>query len=166
MSILYVSSFKSKLGKVYTAATERGLALVSLPGQSQRAFDRLIETNFSGFEIKSGGAINKKAESQLKRYLDGRLKRFDLKLDIQGTTFEKRALGKVAKIPYGKTLTYGEIARSIGSPSAARAVGSANARNRLPLIIPCHRVVASNGLGGYGGGLPMKRRLLKMEGAL
>jgi methylated-DNA-[protein]-cysteine S-methyltransferase len=151
---------------MYTAATERGLALVSLPGQSRRTFDKLIETTFPGFAIKSGGAINKKAEGQLKKYLDGKLKRFDLKLDIQGTSFEKRALAKVAGIPYGETLTYGQIASKIGQPAAARAVGSANAKNRLPLIIPCHRVVAADGLGGYGGGVPMKRRLLKMEGAL
>ncbi len=73
-------------------------------------------------------------------------------------------LERVAAIPYGHTLTYGAIARAIGKPGAARAVGAANARNPLPLLIPCHRVVASNGLGGYGGGLAMKRRLLELEG--
>ena len=166
MSTLFVSNFKTALGIVYTAATDRGLALVSLPGQSRKAFDKLIEKNFPGFETKAGGVINKKAERQLRKYLDGKLKRFDLKLDIQGTPFERRALARVSRIPYGKTVTYGKIARALGSPAAARAVGAANAKNRLPLVIPCHRVVAADGLGGYAGGLPMKRRLLKMEGAL
>ncbi|MCK4301404.1 MAG: MGMT family protein, partial [candidate division Zixibacteria bacterium] len=69
----------------------------------------------------------------------------------------------VARIPYGRTCTYGEIARAVGHPRASRAVGGANANNNLPLVIPCHRVVAANGLGGYGGGLAMKRRLLKIE---
>jgi methylated-DNA-[protein]-cysteine S-methyltransferase len=166
MSTLYVSSFKTRLGIIYTAATDRGLALVSLPGESRRSFDKLVASNFKGFDIKPGGALNKKAETQVRKYLDGKLKRFDLKLDIQGTSFEKRALARVAKISYGKTATYGQVARAIGHPLAARAVGAANARNRLPLVIPCHRVVAANGLGGYGGGLPMKRKLLEMEGAL
>ncbi|TET95557.1 MAG: MGMT family protein, partial [Candidatus Zixiibacteriota bacterium] len=72
----------------------------------------------------------------------------------------------VARIPYGRTMTYGEVARAVGSPKACRAVGTANAQNNLPLVIPCHRVVASSGLGGYGGSVEMKKRLLRLEGAL
>jgi O-6-methylguanine DNA methyltransferase len=96
-------------------------------------------------------------------YFDGRRKTFGVKLDLRKTGFAKDVLRKVKKIAYGKTLTYGEIAASLGKPRAARAVGAANGANPLPIIIPCHRVVASNGLGGYGGGLPMKRKLLNHE---
>lgn len=166
MNRLYVHNFRTDLGTIRTAATDRGLALVALPGEPKKDFDSRIERYFSGYEIKTGGSVNLKAEKQLKRFLEGRLKRFDLKLDVQGTEFQKKALRRVARIPYGKTLTYGELAAAVGSPGAARAVGSANARNPLPLVIPCHRVVATNGLGGYGGGPGMKKKLLKMEGAL
>ncbi len=166
MKTVHVHTFKTRDGVIHTAATDRGLALVTLPGQSRAAFDRLVHKEFENYDVKPGGSLNKKAETQLKKYLDGKLKRFDLALDIRGTVFEKRALREVARIPYGRTVTYGQVAQAIGRPGAARAVGAANARNRLPLIIPCHRVVAANGLGGYGGGVSMKRRLLNMEGAL
>lgn len=166
MKTIYVHSFKTRQGVIRTAATNRGLAVVSLPGQSPAAFGKLLKRDFKDYTVETGGTLNRKAEGQLKKYLQGNLKRFDLALDIQGTAFEKRTLRRVARIPYGSTMTYGQIARSIGSPGAARAVGAANARNRLPIVIPCHRVVASNGLGGYGGGVSLKRKLLAMEGAL
>lgn len=166
MNKLFVHSFKTSLGTIHTAATDKGLALVTLPTEGKKHFERKVADLFPRHSIQVGGAINKKAEGQLKRYLDGKLRTFDLALDIRGTDFQKKTLRRVAKIPHGKTMTYGEIARAVGSPNSARAVGSANARNNLPLVIPCHRVVASGGLGGYGGGLAMKRRLLKMEGAI
>lgn len=166
MNRLYVHSFKTNLGTIRTAATNKGLALVALPGEPRKDFDSRVERYFHDYKIEAGGPVNARAEKQLKRFLDGKLKDFDLALDIQGTPFQKKALKRVARIPYGKTITYGDLARAVGSPGAARAVGSANARNNLPLVIPCHRVVATNGLGGYGGGLTMKKRLLKMEGAL
>jgi methylated-DNA-[protein]-cysteine S-methyltransferase len=87
-------------------------------------------------------------------------------LDIRATPFQKKVLRRVARIPFGKTATYGRVAASVGAPNASRAVGQANASNNLPLVIPCHRVVAANGLGGYGGGLTLKKRLLNLEGAL
>ncbi len=166
MKRLYIHSFETGMGTVRTAATDRGLAILSLPGESEKQFRTTIDRYFKGYELSAGGAVNREAEKQVKRYLEGKLTSFTVKLDIQGTEFQKRALGRVARIPYGKTTSYGEIARAIGAAGAARAVGSANARNNLPLIIPCHRVVASNGLGGYAGGLAMKTRLLKLEGAL
>jgi O-6-methylguanine DNA methyltransferase len=166
MEKIYIHSFRTPMGMIRTAATEKGLAILSLPGEPEKQFKSKVSRYFDGYEVSVGGAINRDAEKQVRRYLDGKLTRFTIKLDIQGTEFQKKALGKVARIPYGKTVSYGDIARALGSDGAARAVGSANARNNLPLVIPCHRVVASNGLGGYGGGLAMKTRLLKMEGAL
>lgn len=165
MKRIFVNSFKTDLGTVSTAATDRGLALVALPGDDS-AFNDALQKYFSGWDVRDGGAVNREAQEQITAYLAGKLKKFVLKLDFRGTEFQTRALKQVAKIPYGKTMTYGEVAEAIGSPGASRAVGNANARNNLPLVIPCHRVVAANGLGGYGGGLPMKEKLLQMEGAL
>ncbi|MFQ5453585.1 MAG: methylated-DNA--[protein]-cysteine S-methyltransferase [Candidatus Zixiibacteriota bacterium] len=166
MKKLYVHSFKTKLGTVRTAATEKGITIISLPGESRQYFEGQIEKRFADYFIYQGGLLNRKAETQIKKFIDGKLKKFTLKLDIQGSLFQKKVLKKVAMIPYGKTMTYGEIAQSVGNPLACRAVGTANAKNKLPLVIPCHRVVASNGLGGFGGGMSLKKKLLKMEGAL
>ncbi len=166
MKKLFVNSFKTDIGSVRTAATDKGLALICLPGESKLNFDERVRKLFDGYQVQSGGEVNRKAQRQIIDYLDGKRTRFDLPLDLHGTPFQKRALRRVARIPYGKVKTYGEIAAAIGKPRAARAVGSANARNNLPLVIPCHRVVATNGLGGYGGGLALKKRLLKMEGSL
>ncbi len=166
MKKLYVHSFGTPMGKVHTASSEKGLALVGLPRETKRRFYARIEKHFPGHEVCPGGVINRRAQRQIVSFLSGRRSSFDLPLDIRGTPFQVRVLKRVARIPYGRTCTYGEIARAIGHPSASRAVGGANAKNNLPLVIPCHRVVASNGPGGYGGGLTMKRRLLMMERAL
>ncbi len=166
MKKLFIHSFKTKLGMVRTAATSKGLAIVSLPNESRHYYEGKIEQYFSDHEIFQGGPINQKAEKQIRSFLDSKLKKFSLPLDIQATPFYRQVLMRVSKIPYGKTMSYGEIAAALGNPRAARAVGTANARNNLPLVVPCHRVVGSNGLGGYGGGLSVKKRLLKMEGAL
>lgn len=166
MKKLFLHSFATRIGTIGTAATEKGLALLSLPREPRKSFQRKIERLFSEYEICSRGKVNLQAEKQLTAYLDGRLKKFTMKLDIHASPFQKKVLRRVARIPYGRTMTYGEVARAIGSPRASRAVGSANAQNNLPLVIPCHRVVASSGLGGYGGGLKMKKQLLRLEGAL
>ena len=166
MKKLFVHSFKTSVGTVRTAATDKGLAIIALPGESRHSYEGRIKKLFPGHEVTSGGTVNKQAERQISAFLNGRLKKFTVKLDPHGTPFQKQVWRRVARIPYGKTITYGEIARAIGNAGASRAVGAANGDNPLPLIVPCHRVVASTGLGGYGGGLKLKKRLLKMEGAL
>ncbi len=166
MKKFYVHSFETRFGTVRTAASEKGLALICLPGESKEHFEKRAGRMFAGQQERSGGDVNRKAQQQIVEYLDGKRTVFDLPLELHGTPFQRTALEQVARIPYGKVMTYGEIATLIGKPGAARAVGSANARNDLPLVIPCHRVVATNGLGGYGGGLEMKRWLLKLEGSL
>jgi methylated-DNA-[protein]-cysteine S-methyltransferase len=101
---------------------------------------------------------------QLQAYFEGNLRQFDLELDLQGTAFQKRVWQKLRSIPYGKTTTYGCIAAELGMPRAMRAVGLANGRNPISIIIPCHRVIGANGsLTGYGGGLPRKQWLLAHE---
>ena len=104
------------------------------------------------------------AREQLTAYFDGDLQSFDLHLRPNGTEFQKRVLEELQKIPYGTTTSYGDIAKKIGNPKAVRAVGAANGRNPIPIIIPCHRVIGSSGdLVGFGGGLPTKEALLRHE---
>jgi methylated-DNA-[protein]-cysteine S-methyltransferase len=101
---------------------------------------------------------------QLREYFCGERETFDVKLEMTGTPFERRVWRELCKIPYGKTASYGEIAKRIGQPTACRAVGLANGRNPVPIIVPCHRVIGSDGsLTGYGGGLDTKRWLLALE---
>lgn len=165
MKRVFINSFDTDWGRFSTAALEDGLVMISLPGPDRACFDRRITQRFPDCRIERGGPINEQAERELRAYLCGSLREFKVKLDLSGTPFQREVLQRVAAIPYGKTRTYGDIAAALGKPGAARAVGSANGSNPLPVIIPCHRVVATNGLGGYGGGLAMKRRLLEMEGA-
>lgn len=106
------------------------------------------------------------AAEQLTAYFRGELKSFDLPLGPEGTQFQRRVWDALLAIAYGETISYGELARRIGRPSASRAVGAANGANPLPIVVPCHRVIgASGGLTGYGGGLPIKKALLELEEA-
>jgi len=114
------------------------------------------------------GASFTAVRAQLDAYFAGELRRFELKLAPHGTAFQIRVWWALADIPYGETRSYGDMARGVGEPvSASRAVGAANGANPLPIILPCHRVIGADGsLTGFGGGLPTKRFLLKLEGAL
>ena len=102
---------------------------------------------------------------QLREYAARRRTRFDLPLDLRGTAFQLRVWRVLLGLGYGATASYAEIARRIGQPRAYRAVGQANGANSVPVLVPCHRCLAKNGLGGFGLGLPLKRRLLELEGA-
>jgi methylated-DNA-[protein]-cysteine S-methyltransferase len=103
---------------------------------------------------------------QLAEYFSGRRRHFALDLAPEGTAFQRATWRVLAEIPYGETISYGELARRVGRPAAARAVGAANGANPLPIVVPCHRVIGANGsLTGFGGGLPIKRALLELEGA-
>ncbi|MGV9346124.1 methylated-DNA--[protein]-cysteine S-methyltransferase [Streptomyces spiralis] len=105
------------------------------------------------------------AEEQLEAYFAGELKEFTLELRLNGTPFQRRVWDQLRTIPYGETRTYGELADALGSPAASRAVGLANGKNPIGIIVPCHRVVGADGsLTGYGGGLDRKKRLLDFEG--
>lgn len=106
-----------------------------------------------------------RAEREIREYLAGRRRRFTVPADLSAATpFHRKVLAALARVPYGRTVTYGQLAARAGRPRAARAVGQAMANNPVPLIFPCHRVVAAGGgLGGFGGGLDLKRRLLALE---
>jgi methylated-DNA-[protein]-cysteine S-methyltransferase len=108
--------------------------------------------------------VLKETASQLDEYFAGERIDFDVRMELDGTDFQREVWTELTRIPYGETISYGELARRVGRPSAPRAVGQANGRNPIPVIVPCHRVLASNGIGGYGGGLKVKRQLLAVEG--
>ena len=108
--------------------------------------------------------ILKEAATQLQEYFAGERTDFDLRLELDGTTFQREVWAELSRIPYGETISYGELARRVGRPKGPRAVGQANGKNPIAIIVPCHRVLASNGIGGYGGGLTVKRALLALEG--
>lgn len=164
MKKLYINSFATKWGVFSTAATENRLLMIWMPNESKESFDDKIAERFGNWILVKGGKVNQKAEKEIKSYISGKLRKFSVKFEIEAAPFHKKVLQRVAKIPFGQTLSYGEIAAMVGNPRASRAVGTANAKNILPLIIPCHRVVAGNGIGGYGGGLALKRKLLHHEG--
>jgi methylated-DNA-[protein]-cysteine S-methyltransferase len=129
------------------------------------AAGRLEELRFGTFEVEP----NSRAEPvllELREYFAGRRKTFEVELAPKGTPFQLAVWDALTKIGYGETITYAELARRIGKPSAVRAVGAANGANPIPVIVPCHRVIGSNGtLTGYGGGIERKQFLLALEGA-
>ena len=156
---MYYSHMDSPIGRLLLAGDETGLTLISFPAGSRA---RQAEPGWKRRDAPFDGA-----KRQLDDYFQGRLTVFDLDLAPRGTPFQLKVWRTLQKIPYGKTTTYGELARRIGRPEASRAVGAANGANPLPIVIPCHRVVGSTGkLTGFGGGLPTKAALLKLEGAL
>ncbi|MGZ3614597.1 MAG: methylated-DNA--[protein]-cysteine S-methyltransferase [Thermodesulfobacteriota bacterium] len=165
MEKIYYSSFDSPLlKKVFVASTEKGVCAVDFL-KTEKAFLRELKRKFTGKIVKDDPK-NKKAIGQLRKYLKGELQRFDCKLNFEGTPFQKKVWSALTRIPYGQTRSYQEIAKAIGRPKAFRAVGNANGRNSMPLIVPCHRVIESNGgLGGFGHGIEVKKRLLNLEKA-
>jgi len=147
---------ESPVGELLLAGDEAGLSLV---GFSQGAMRRHPEPDW-----EYDGAPFADACAQLREYFAGTRKVFDVPLTLAGTEFQVRVLEELQRIPYGETVSYGDIAARIGRPRAVRAVGAANGRNPIPIIIPCHRVVGRDGaLTGFGGGLDTKAALLRLE---
>jgi len=153
--IIYYSRVNSPAGPLLLAVSERGLMALE--------FDRGdVAAAWTESREKTAACAR-----QLEEYFAGRRRVFDLALDLRGTDFQKRCWHELLKIPYGETRSYADIARAIGKPAAVRAVGLANGQNPIAIIVPCHRVIGSDGsLTGYGGGLETKRKLLELEGAL
>jgi methylated-DNA-[protein]-cysteine S-methyltransferase len=146
----------SPLGPLLLVGTEDALTSIWLPSGRDR-----LEPDPGWIESAAPFA---EAVRQLGAYFAGRLRQFDLPLAPEGTAFQQRVWRALLDIPYGETVSYGELARRIGRPSAVRAVGAANGQNPLSIVIPCHRVIGSDGrLVGYGGGLPAKSALLALE---
>jgi len=146
------------------ASTERGLCFIELPRANGRGIAGWVRRFAPQARIAAGYAPNRAAIAQIQDYLAGKREEFRLELDLRATGFQIRVYAALLEIPYGEVRSYGEIANAIGEPGAARAVGAAAGANPLPLVVPCHRVVAANGkLGGFGGGVALKKRLLALE---
>jgi len=165
METIYYSGIPSRLLKnVFVASTEKGLCMVDY-ATTEKNFLKKLKERFRGRAIRDNRS-NREILSQLKGYLEGRLMRFDCLLDLRGTSFQKKVWRALVKIPYGQTRSYKDVAKAIGHPKAFRAVGNANGSNAIPLVVPCHRVIESNGgLGGFGHGIRFKKRLLDLERA-
>ena len=151
------------LGWLLVAATERGLCAVRL-GDAPQSLVADLQDEFPSATLQPEHAGLQAALAQLAEYLEGREPHFDLPLDVQATAFQQQVWAALQRIPYGATRSYQEVARAIGRPSAVRAVAGACARNPVALVIPCHRVVRSDGeLGGYRWGIDRKQALLEQE---
>ena len=149
----------SPVGPLMLAADENGLRHIEFRDNRHPA-DR---SDWHGGDNE----ILNAAEAQLREYFDGERRDFDLPLAPQGTEFQRVVWQELARIPYGVTISYAQLAQRVGNASAMRAVGAANGRNPLPIVLPCHRVIGADGaLTGFGGGLPTKQFLLQLEGAL
>jgi methylated-DNA-[protein]-cysteine S-methyltransferase len=157
----------SPFGPLLLAATPRGLVRVSLPGYEPEETLEELAAQISPRVLEAPDRLDE-ARRELDLYFDGKLTEFELAVDWRLTGgFRKRVQQAIARIPYGQTRSYTEVARSAGNERAVRAAGTACGSNPIPIVVPCHRVLRSGGaLGGYGGGLPMKEGLLKLEGIL
>lgn len=163
---IWWSILPSMIGDIGLAATSRGLLTVLLPGETTLPTERIARL-VGNSTLTSDDRRLHEPRRQLTEYFGGQRRAFDLALDQRGTTFQCAVWRDVGAIPFGDTTTYGEIATRLGHPGAARAVGAANGDNMVPIVIPCHRVVGSQGrLTGYAGGLACKRTLLALEGVV
>jgi methylated-DNA-[protein]-cysteine S-methyltransferase len=156
MSGMAYTTMKSPIGPLLLAGDQGGLRMIHFAsGRRPKSPPRDPVEDRAPF---------KEVIRQLQAYFEGKLKEFDVPLVLEGTEFQLLVWRNLQKIPYGETVSYGQLARRIGSPDAARAVGLANGSNPIPIIIPCHRVIGSDGgLTGFGGGLPIKKKLLALE---
>lgn len=154
----------SPFGPLLLASSRAGLVTVGLPNLPFEPLLERLAYQVSPRILEAPARLDP-IRRQIDEYFQGRRKRFDLNLDFSlSSGFMRTALGVVASIPYGETLSYAEVAAEAGSPRAHRAAGTACATNPIPIVVPCHRVLRSGGgLGGYGGGLAMKKALLEME---
>lgn len=143
-------------------ASERGLAEASFDYDQVRVKAAREKKDW----VEKDNSILAQCRRELDEYFAGERREFTVSLDLHGTPFQMRCWDALLEIPYGQTCSYGDLARKVGSPNGFRAVGMANHDNPIPIIIPCHRVITSDRkLGGYGGGLEVKERLLRLEGA-
>ncbi len=153
---MYYCYLDTPIGELLLAGEDGALAMIGFPKGSMRR------------DPESDWIYNEKplseARQQLQEYFAGERKAFDLPLQLNGTEFQVSVLEALQKIPYGETVSYGEIAKRIGKPKAMRAVGAANGRNPIPIVVPCHRVIGSSGdMTGFGGGIDTKEALLRLE---
>ena len=157
----FLTRYDSPLGTYIIVGSGQGVVCIE---PEDRAYARLARWKRSGIRIQGSGKYNGAVADQLEVYFAGRLRQFDTPLDLRGTPFQRQVWELLCDIPYGETCSYHQIAKALGRVNSARPVGQAVGRNPISIIVPCHRVVGSNGdLTGYGGGLHRKRALLDLE---
>jgi len=178
METVHSTTVTSPAGPLFLAASRKGLVAlefdVRMSGQQSirpnpRDLRREAARQAAGakFAFEEAPALLRPYTKQLDEYFSGQRREFTFPLDLRGTDFQLACWRALLAIPYGETRSYADIARAVGKPNAFRAVGMANNRNPVAIVVPCHRVIASDGtLCGYGGGLDVKRKLLELEGAL
>jgi len=178
--LIHYADFDSPMGRLLLAATDKGLVLLEfskhraanprpdggeLSTRAAAACSALLRNHPRSSVLESDRKLEPYVE-QLRQYFAGERRQFTLPLDLRGTPFQLRCWQALLKIGYGETRTYAQLAQAVGSPNGFRAVGAANGANPVSIVVPCHRVIASDGtLGGYGGGLEVKEKLLRLEGA-
>ena len=155
--------FNSPIGNILIAAVKEGVVKISFLDESPKGLEYWSQ-KFLGTEVREGSKYTQNAKQQILKYLEGKSQSLDFPVIHLNSPFRQKVLEAERNIPYGETRSYGEVAKMVSNPRASRAVGSANAENPLPLYFPCHRIIAYNGgLGGYGGGLGVKKYLLDLE---
>ena len=164
MEICY-QALDTPIGRLLVAASSRGLCRIGFPSESASDRAAWFHRHFSAVPEEGVEGSLARAMEQLGKYFEGQEEAFDVPLDLRGTPFQIQVWRQLLEVPYGATVSYGEVARAIGNPRASQAVGSAVGKNPVPIVVPCHRVIGHNGsLVGFGGGLPTKEKLLKLEG--
>src|ERR1019366_3190908 len=172
METLHCTNMDSAIGPLFLAASGRGLVALEFDARltgkhSLRPNPRHLREEQAGFRFEDAPRRMRPYVSELEKYFVGKRRKFTFPLELRGTDFQLACWRALLAIPYGETRTYADVARAVGKPNAFRAVGMANNRNPIAIVVPCHRVIASDGtLCGYGGGLDVKRKLLELEGAL
>ncbi|MFG0258263.1 MAG: methylated-DNA--[protein]-cysteine S-methyltransferase [Phycisphaerales bacterium JB043] len=165
---LLCTTIGTPLGECIAMATDEALCLFEFLDERDNARVPEQIARVGGEDAREGeNDVLRATREQIEAYFAGELRDFDLPLDLRGTAFQRRVWDELLAIPFGETISYGELARRVGDINKSRAVGAANGRNPVAVIVPCHRVIASSGvLQGYGGGLWRKERLLQHEGGL
>ncbi len=165
MNQINIQYYKSKVGDMIQGSFQGKLCLLDFRYRRMRlTVDKRIKNGLTAEYIEQDDEILKETRNQLNDYLNGDRKKFDIPLLTVGSDFQKKVWSALMEVPYGITLSYLQLAKNINNQKAVRAVAAANGANAIGLIIPCHRIIGSDGgLVGYAGGLPAKRRLLKLE---
>ena len=157
------TAFNSPIGKIYIAAVKEGVVKISFSTESPQELEKYCQKHL-GVGVREGSEYARDAKQQILKYLEGKSQSLDFPVIHLNSPFRRKVLEVERSIPYGETRSYGDVAKMVSNSKASRSVGSANAKNPLPLYFPCHRIISSNGsLGGYGGGLGVKKYLLDLE---
>lgn len=164
LKTIYHTTLITPIGQLLVTSSDRGLVRVILPNENRLDPISDRQKHFPNAILLESKERNREVINQLLEYFNGTRKVFSLPIDLRGTDFQKSVWEAVRKVPYGQTRSYGDIAKAIGNPRASRAVGAANGANPISIVIPCHRIIGSDGsMTGFGGGIPLKQKLLDLE---